>query len=42
VLCVGARVVGPGLASAILEAFLSHGFEGGRHERRVEKIEPSS
>ena len=42
VLCVGARVVGPGLASAILEAFLSHGFEGGRHERRVEKIEATS
>ncbi|MBT8454035.1 MAG: ribose 5-phosphate isomerase B [Deltaproteobacteria bacterium] len=42
VLCVGARVVGPGLAAAILEAFLSHDFEGGRHERRVEKIEASS
>ena len=42
VLCVGARVVGSGLASAILEAFLSHEFEGGRHERRVIKIEASS
>ncbi len=41
VLCVGARVVGPGLAGEILKAFLGHSFEGGRHERRVKKIEPS-
>jgi ribose 5-phosphate isomerase B len=41
VLCLGARVVGIGLASEILKAFLSAGFEGGRHERRVRKIEPS-
>lgn len=39
VLCVGARVVGPGLAGDILRAFLSADFEGGRHERRVQKIE---
>jgi ribose 5-phosphate isomerase B len=39
VLCVGARVVGPGLAGEILTAFLSASFEGGRHERRVNKIE---
>jgi ribose 5-phosphate isomerase B len=41
VLCVGARVVGIGLASEILKTFLSESFEGGRHERRVRKIEPS-
>ncbi|MFZ1863777.1 MAG: ribose 5-phosphate isomerase B [Polyangiales bacterium] len=41
VLCVGARVVGAGLAAEILKAFLSGRFEGGRHERRVRKIEPS-
>ncbi|KPK12914.1 MAG: ribose 5-phosphate isomerase [Myxococcales bacterium SG8_38] len=41
VLCVGARVVGPGLAAEILKAFLGESFEGGRHERRVRKIEPS-
>ncbi len=41
VLCVGARVVGAGLAAAILEAFLGGAFEGGRHERRVSKIEPA-
>jgi ribose 5-phosphate isomerase B len=42
VLCLGARVVGAGLASEILKAFLSGRFEGGRHERRVAKIEPSN
>jgi ribose 5-phosphate isomerase B len=39
VLCIGARVVGPGLAAEILKAFLGASFEGGRHERRVRKIE---
>lgn len=39
VLCMGARVVGPGLARDILEAFLAMDFEGGRHQKRVEKIE---
>ncbi|MDF1566203.1 MAG: ribose 5-phosphate isomerase B [Deltaproteobacteria bacterium] len=38
VLCLGERVVGPGLAEAILDAFLNTPFEGGRHERRVAKI----
>ena len=39
ILCLGERVVGPGLAQAILDAFLDTGFEGGRHQRRVEAIE---
>jgi ribose 5-phosphate isomerase B len=39
VLCMGARVVGPGLAREILEAFLAQEFEGGRHVRRVDKLE---
>lgn len=39
VLCMGARVVGPGLAIDVLEAFLAGAFEGGRHARRVGKIE---
>ena len=38
VLALGARVVGPGLAEAILEAFLETPFEGGRHAARVDKI----
>ncbi|HSM92720.1 MAG TPA: ribose 5-phosphate isomerase B [Anaeromyxobacteraceae bacterium] len=39
VLCVGERVVGLGLGAAIVEAFVRQAFEGGRHQRRVEKIE---
>jgi ribose 5-phosphate isomerase B len=38
VLCLGQRVVGPGIAKTILEAFLDQPFEAGRHERRVQKI----
>jgi ribose 5-phosphate isomerase B len=41
VLCMGARVTGPGLAVDILNAFLAARFEGGRHERRVNKIDLS-
>lgn len=37
-LSLGARVVGEGLALAIVEAFLSAEFEGGRHATRVEMI----
>ena len=32
------RVVGGGLAGEILRAFLGASFEGGRHERRLDKI----
>ncbi len=39
VLCVGARVIGPGLAAEVLTAFLENSFEGGRHQRRVDKID---
>ncbi len=39
VLCMGERVVGEGLALDILDAFLGASFEGGRHARRVGKIE---
>ena len=38
VLCMGGRVVGPGLAAEIFDAFCQTEFEGGRHERRVAKI----
>jgi ribose 5-phosphate isomerase B len=40
VVCMGARVVGPGVAEQIVEVFLDTPFEGGRHQRRVDKIEP--
>jgi ribose 5-phosphate isomerase B len=39
VLCLGSRIVGPGLAEDILKAFLDASFEGGRHAGRVAKIE---
>ena len=39
VLCLGARVVGVGLAEDILAAFVAGSFEGGRHAGRVQKIE---
>ncbi|MEM9073617.1 MAG: ribose 5-phosphate isomerase B [Myxococcota bacterium] len=39
VLCLGSRVVGVGVAKDVLEAFLEGSFEGGRHARRVGKIE---
>ena len=38
VLCIGERVVGLGLGAAIVKAFLETPFEGGRHERRVQKM----
>lgn len=38
VLCLGQRVIGAGLARELLDAFLSADFEGGRHERRVNKL----
>jgi ribose 5-phosphate isomerase B len=38
VLCIPARFVGYGLAQEMLEAFVTTPFEGGRHERRVEKM----
>ena len=40
VLCLGARVVGPELARATVEAFLRTGFSPEeRHHRRVQKLE---
>ena len=39
VLCVGARVIGGGVAEQVVEVFLSTSFEGGRHQRRVDLIE---
>ena len=39
VLCLGARVLGVGVAEQIVRVFLSTPFEGGRHQRRVDKIE---
>ena len=38
VLCMGGRVIGGGVAVQITEAFLTTEFEGGRHQRRIDKI----
>ncbi len=38
VICMGGRVVGPGLACEIVDLFLDTEFEGGRHQRRIDKI----
>ena len=37
-LAMGAGVVGPLLARRIVETFLTTEFEGGRHQRRIDKI----
>ncbi|MDP3279309.1 MAG: ribose 5-phosphate isomerase B [Deltaproteobacteria bacterium] len=39
VVCMGARLTGPGMAEAIVRAFSATSFEGGRHQLRVAKIE---
>jgi len=41
VLCLGSRVVGVGLALDIVNAWINASFDGGRHARRVAKIEMS-
>ncbi|MBL8681251.1 MAG: ribose 5-phosphate isomerase B [Myxococcales bacterium] len=39
VLCMGARIVGAAMAEAMVKAFDATAYEGGRHQRRVDKIE---
>lgn len=41
IICLGAKITKPEEAKRILGVFLSSQFEGGRHERRVNKMEPS-
>lgn len=38
VLCLGARLIGDGEAKECVRRFLTTSFEGGRHQRRVEKL----
>lgn len=40
VLCLGARVTGVELALAIMNVFLDTDFEGGRHQRRLDQLNP--
>jgi ribose 5-phosphate isomerase B len=42
VLCIPARFISDAEAYEITEAFLNTAFEGGRHEKRVKKINPSA
>jgi len=39
VLVLGGRIVGPDLALEIVSTWLNTGFEGGRHNRRIKKID---
>jgi ribose 5-phosphate isomerase B len=39
ILCLGERLIGKDEAVACLEAFLNTAFAGGRHSRRVEKLD---
>ena len=38
VLCLGGRVIGIGTALELVDLFVDTAFEGGRHEKRVQKI----
>lgn len=38
ILCLGARVSGPGMLESIVENWENSTFQGGRHANRVEKI----
>lgn len=38
ILAMGQRVVGPGLALDIVDTFINSEFEGGRHQKRLDKI----
>ena len=39
--CLGARMVGIEVALDAIRAFLATPFEGGRHERRLQKLDPA-
>lgn len=39
ILVLGGRVTGKGLAEEIVKTWLATSFEGGRHKKRIEKIE---
>ena len=41
ILCMGGRVIGPGLALEMVNVWLTTAFEGGRHKRRLSLIDPA-
>lgn len=38
ILCMGGRVTGPGLAVMMVDEWLNAKYQGGRHQRRLDKI----
>lgn len=38
IICLGGRLIGVDMAKACVRSFLSASFEGGRHERRIQKF----
>ena len=38
VLCLGGRVIGPGVALEMVDLFIDTNYEGGRHDRRVAAV----
>ncbi len=38
VICFGANIIGPAVARDALNTFLKTDFEGGRHQRRIDKM----
>ena len=36
ILCIGARVIGPGLAAETVRTWMNTDFAGGRHQRRID------
>lgn len=38
ILCLGANITGPAIALNAVKTFLATDFEGGRHQRRVDKM----
>jgi len=36
ILCIGARVIGPGLAAETVRTWMTTDFAGGRHQRRID------
>ena len=39
-IALGARLIGPEMARAIVQSFIDADFEGGRHQRRVDMLSP--
>ncbi len=42
ILCIGARVIGPGLAAEIVRTWMTTDFAGGRHQHRIDMFNENS